>query len=417
MPEGLAGVQRRTLAVVSGTQVLGGLGVGANVAAGGLLAAQIAGSESVAGLASTTTVLGAAFAAIPLASLTSDRGRRRGLSAGMLAGSTGAVVVVLGATRGWLPLVLLGMLLTGSATASGLQARYAATDLAAPEHSARALSLVVWSTTIGAVLGPNLAGPGSRVGRALGVPPLAGSYIVAAAAFLGAAALLWALLRPDPLLLARAQDAGSAPVVRGPRLWDRAAEAWEVVRERRDARLGLAAVALGHAAMVAVMVMTPVHMAHAQVSITVIGLVISVHILGMYALSPLVGMASDRFGRHSILIAGAALLLTAATIAGAAHADTSTWIGGGLFLLGLGWSCTLVAGSALLSESVPAPSRQDAQGLSDLAMNLCGAAAGITAGIVVALLSYAWLALLAAAIVLPIGVGAWTAMRSAPDPA
>jgi MFS family permease len=149
----------------------------------------------------------------------------------------------------------------------------------------------------------------------------------------------------------------------------------------------------------------------------VIGLVISVHILGMYALSPLVGMASDRFGRHSILIAGAALLLTAATIAGAAHADTSTWIGGGLFLLGLGWSCTLVAGSALLSESVPAPSRQDAQGLSDLAMNLCGAAAGITAGIVVALLSYAWLALLAAAIVLPIGVGAWTAMRSAPDPA
>lgn len=379
MPEGLAGVQRRTLAVVSGTQVLGGLGVGANVAAGGLLAAQIAGSESVAGLASTTTVLGA--------------------------------------TRGWLPLVLLGMLLTGSATASGLQARYAATDLAAPEHSARALSLVVWSTTIGAVLGPNLAGPGSRVGRALGVPPLAGSYIVAAAAFLGAAALLWALLRPDPLLLARAQDAGSAPVVRGPRLWDRAAEAWEVVRERRDARLGLAAVALGHAAMVAVMVMTPVHMAHAQVSITVIGLVISVHILGMYALSPLVGMASDRFGRHSILIAGAALLLTAATIAGAAHADTSTWIGGGLFLLGLGWSCTLVAGSALLSESVPAPSRQDAQGLSDLAMNLCGAAAGITAGIVVALLSYAWLALLAAAIVLPIGVGAWTAMRSAPDPA
>jgi len=399
--------------VLCGAQILGGLGVGAHLAAGALLAVQISGSESVAGLASTSTVLGAALAAVPLASLTSDRGRRYGLSAGLLSGFAGAVIVVIGAWQASVLAVLLGTTLTGAAAASGLQARYAATDLASPERSARALSIVVWATTVGSVLGPNLTGPGAVIARALDIPELAGSYVIAAAAFLAAAGVIWVRLRPDPLLLARSQDPSATPVVAGPHMRHRAREAWAVVRVRLDARLGLTAVALGHAAMVGVMVMTPVHMAHADVSITVIGLVISVHILGMYALSPIVGWASDRFGRHAVLIAGALILLAAAAVTGSADADHSISMGAGLFLLGLGWSCCLVAGSTLLSESVPAASRQDVQGLSDLTMNLSGALGGLVAGGVFAALSYGWLTLLAGVIVLPLAVRAGSARRSA----
>jgi MFS family permease len=409
MADGVAAIQRRTVGVLCGAQVLGGLGVGANVAAGALIAVEVAGTESVAGLASTTAVLGAALAAIPLASLTSDRGRRHGLTAGLLVGSAGAALVVIGAAQHLLIAVLLGTTLTGAASASGLQARYAATDLAPADRAAGALSIVVWATTVGAVLGPNLNGPGTRIGRALGIPALAGSYCLSAAAFLAAAALVWVRLRPDPLLLARASDPTMAPVVSGPRLRDRVREAWAVVRERRDALLGLTAIALGHMVMVGVMVMTPVHMAHASVSITVIGVVISVHILGMFALSPVVGWASDRYGRRAVLIAGALILLAATAVVGTARADHSAVLGAGLFLLGLGWSCCLVAGSTLLSESVPAPSRQDVQGLSDLTMNACGALAGVVAGGVVAVLSYGWLALLAGLAVIPLVSRAWSA--------
>jgi MFS family permease len=400
-------LQRRSLRVLAAAQVLGGLGVGANVAASGLIAAQVAGSEAVAGLASTAAVLGAGLAAVPLAGLTSERGRRHGLAAGLVTGALGAVLVVLGATLGVLALALVGILLTGSATASGLQARYAATDLAAPGHAAGAMSVVVWATTVGAVLGPNLSGVGAQLGERLGIMALAGTYVISAVAFLAAAGVVWALLRPDPLLVARSRDPELGSAVHGPRLRERTTRAWTVVRGTPDALLGLAAVALGHAAMVAVMVMTPVHMAHADVSITVIGVVISVHILGMYALSPVVGWAADRVGRHAVLVAGAVLLLAAAAIAGLAPADHHVAVGGGLFLLGLGWSCCLVAGSTLLSESVPVASRQDSQGLSDLTMNVAAAIAGAAAGGVVAVLSYGWLAALAGAIVLPLAAGAW----------
>jgi MFS family permease len=408
-----ATIQRHTVRTLSGSQVLGGLGVGANVATAGLVAVEVSGTESMAGIASTIAVVGTALAAIPLASITSDRGRRHGLSAGLLTAALGAGLVLASASRGWLPLLLLGIMLTGSASASGLQSRYAATDLATPERAAGALSIVVWATTVGAVLGPNLVGPGARVGRALGVPELAGPFAISTVAFLAAALLIWVRLRPDPLLLARERDPSAAPVVSGPRLRARTREAWTVVRALPDARLGLLAVVLGHATMVAVMVMTPVHMAHADVSLTVIGAVVSVHILGMFALSPVVGWASDRFGRPAVLVLGALILLASAAVVGLAPADSSTTLGVGLFLLGLGWSCCLVAGSALLSESVPAPSRQDAQGLSDLSMNGFGAVAGAMAGGVVALLSYSWLAALAGAVVLPLAVQAWSARREA----
>lgn len=394
---GVAAVQRRAVGVLSGVQVLGGLGVAAGVAVGGLIAVGVAGTEWVAGLAQTASVTGTAVAALPLAHLTDRFGRRRGLAAGLLVGALGAAVVLVAASARSLPLLLLGTFLFGAATASGLQARYAATDLAAPEHRARDMSAVVWATTVGAVIGPNLADPAGRVALRLGLPQLAGAYLFSLAAFLLAAAVVATALRPDPLLLARARSAvaGRPHPVRQP-----LSDTLALIRRTPPARLGVVAIAVGHTAMVAVMVMTPVHMRHVDVALTVIGLVISVHILGMYALSPLVGLAVDRAGRRPVLLAASLLLLCAAAIAGTSPADDAPRLGLGLFLLGVGWSGTLIAGSTLLSESVPEQARVDVQGASDLVMYGCGALGGALAGVVVGLGSYALLTLLAGVLVL-----------------
>ncbi|MBK1782774.1 MFS transporter [Prauserella cavernicola] len=402
VPADRAAVQRRTVLVLSVAQVLGGLGVAVGIAVGGLIAADIAGTEGVAGLAQTLGVLGAALAAVPLAWLTRTRGRRAGLVSGLLTGAAGAALVVTASAVRWLPLLFAGLLLFGSATAAGLQARYGATDLAEPRHSARALATVVWATTVGSVLGPNLTEPAGRLGEVVGLPPLAGPFLVTLAAFTVAGLVLFALLRPDPLHLAGLGTAGGQPHT-GLRasLRDLAA--------RPRALVGLCAIAASHVAMVSVMVMTPVHMHHVDVSLTVIGLVISVHILGMYGFSPIVGHLADRAGRVPVIVAGAALMALAAVVSGAAPAHDAVQLGIGLFLLGLGWSCGLVAGSALLSESVPAATRTAAQGVSDLVMNGVAAVGGSLAGVVVALASYGWLA--AGAAVLMLGIGGYAAAR------
>lgn len=397
---GVRAVQRRSVVVLSGAQVLGGLGVGAGVAVGALLAAGLTGSEAVAGFASTASVVGAALAALPLVKVTAARGRRVGLATGMAVAAVGAGAVVVGAATGWLVVLFVGFVLSGGASASGLQARYAATDLAEPSHRARDLSIVVWATTVGAVAGPNLADPTGRVAVRLGLPQLSGGYLLALLTFALSGALVWLVLRPDPLLTARRRHAGAdTPPARHPAL----RHSLDVVRRSPGAALGLAAIAVGHTTMVSVMVMTPVHMRHVDVSLVVIGLVISVHILGMYALSPVVGLLSDRVGRRAVIAVGVVVLLAACVVAGVAAADDAVVLGLGLFLLGLGWSCALVAGSTLLTESVPEPERPGVQGASDLVMNVCGAVGGAVAGIVVAVASYGWLTTLAAVPVVLLG--------------
>jgi MFS family permease len=218
-----------------------------------------------------------------------------------------------------------------------------------------------------------------------------------------AATMIQALLRPDPLLAARAESAriaGTLGAVRSERKSVLAVLA--SVAAVPSALLGLAAMAAGHAVMVGVMSMTPVHLHHGDASLRIIGFVISGHIAGMYVASPLVGMLSDRFGRHSVIITGCAILLTALVIAGTATGQESTQLAVGLFLLGLGWSCTLIAGSTLLTEVVPIEDRPSVQGTADLVMGTAGASAGLISGVVVGLGSYGLLTLLAALLVLPL---------------
>ncbi len=382
-------VQRRTIRTLSVAQVFSGVATAGSIPAGSLLAASIADSEAVAGLAQTAGVLGAAVLALPLARLALTRGRRPSLALGYAIGAVGAVVVVVSGALALLPGVLIGCFLVGSASAAGLQARYAATDLAPLHQRARALSWVVWAATVGAVLGPNLLDASGHLGELLGLPKLTGPYVVAAVALAVAVGALAVFLRPDPYLVAlRARHPAGQPAAR-PRIRD----GIEHLRGRARAILGIATIAVGHLVMVSVMVMTPVHMAHVDVTLSLIGLVISVHVAGMYAFSPLVGWAVDRFGRIGVGAAGVAILAAAAILAGLAAPDDVVRLGIGLFLLGLGWSCTLIAGSALVTDETDPLERPAVQGLSDLVMNGAGAVGGIVAGIIVALASYSALSL------------------------
>lgn len=405
-------VQRRTVRTLVTAQAIGALGITVGIATASLLAKELSGSESLAGLAQTTQVLGAAVGSYLLAGLVSRRGRRVGMVTGMLVASVGGGICVTAGALGWMWLLLVGTTLLGAMTAANASSRYAATDLADEQHRGRDLSLVVWATTVGAVLGPNLAGPSGSLARELGLPPLTGPFLVAAVAMLTASLVVWVRLRPDPLLLARSLAGESPGGVRQGTAWRRALE---TARERPGIAAAVAGMAGAHAAMVGVMVMTPLHMQHGGAHLHVIGFVISVHVLGMFAFSPLVGWAADNLGRPAVLLTGGLVLLVALLLAGISPGGSSWQIFAGLFLLGMGWSFATVAASTLLVELTPLEARTDVQGVADLVMGLTAAAAGGLAGLVVGLAGFGWLNLLAgglAALVVGAGLAADRAGRA-----
>ncbi|MET0523560.1 MAG: MFS transporter [Nocardioides sp.] len=383
-------VQRRTVRVLVLAQAVGALGITIGIATASLLARDLSGSESLAGLAQTAQVLGAAVASYLLARVMSRRGRRIGLATGYLVGGAGGVLAVLAGVVGSMLLLMAGAALLGSATAANSGARYAATDLAPEESRARALSTVVWATTIGAVVGPNLTGPSEAVSHWLDIPELTGPFAIGATGMLLAALVVGILLRPDPLLVAR-EVAGKPAVEPSGTSWDRARAA---VRERPVLAYAVAGLAAAHAAMIGVMVMTPLHMEHGGAELRVIGIVISVHVLGMFAFSPLVGMLADRIGRPRVLACGGGILTLSLLMCAWAPEGAHWRIFVGLFLLGLGWSFSMVAASTMVADHAPLDARPDVQGASDLVMGVTAAVAGALAGLVVGLAGYPVLALL-----------------------
>ncbi|MBO1335356.1 MFS transporter [Streptomyces sp. VRA16 Mangrove soil] len=395
---GLEALQRRTQRVLVASQILGGLGTATGIALAAVLAKKVSGDEALSGLASTASVAGTAVLSVPLAALMNARGRRAGLVLAYLIGTAGAVVTVVGAVVGSFALLLVGLAGFGAASSANLQARYAAADLAEPDRRARAISTVVWATTIGAVLGPNIAAPAGRSVTGFGIPKEAGPFVWAAGVFLVAAVLVHITLRPDPLLTARAMAPAEEqrPEARSIRA------GFAAVSASPRARLALVTVAVSHTAMVSVMSMTPVDLEHHGAGIQLIGLVISGHITGMYAFSPVMGRLADRFGRLTVIGLAVGLLACAALLAGTSDGSRAQ-SAAGLFLLGLGWSAGLVSGSALLTDSVPQAARAAAQGLSDLTTSLAAGVGGATAGLVVATASYAWLNLAAACLLVPLG--------------
>ncbi|MEQ4719903.1 MFS transporter [Nonomuraea sp. B19D2] len=399
-PDRIHLVQRRTLAVLSATQIVGGVGVAVGLALSSVVVDELSGSTVISGFAGTATVLGAALLALPTAKAAGRGGRRAGLSVAYVAALAGCAISVLAIGLGNWPLLLAGLVLVGGGSAGSLAARYAATDLSPQGRSARHLSLVVWASTIGSVAGPNLAKPADQIGMRLGLVEKAGPFAFAALAFALALIVIFVFLRPDPLKLARSLD-DSPSAGRTPKGTIRTA--WQTLRTTATARRALVMIAVSHTAMVSVMSMTPVKLHHDGSNLDVIGLVISLHIAGMYVLSPVVGWLADKAGKVPVLVLGMALLLAAAALAGTS--GHRVWqVTAALVLLGLGWSCGLVAGSALVTESVPLDRRPAVQGLSDLLMNVCGATGTIVAGAIVGVLGYGMLGLVVGVMVTLAGV-------------
>jgi predicted MFS family arabinose efflux permease len=318
------------------------------------------------------------------------------LSTAALVAASGVALCVLGMVLGTVAILFVGLAGAGAATAAALQSRFAATDLAAPQTRGRDLSLVVWSTTVGAVIGPNLAEPGETVGRALGLPPFSGVFVFAIVAQLLAALAYAVFLRPDPLIVSK-QLQLDVPSARAPGDLDPA----DVRGDPGLVRLAILATALSHATMVALMAMTPLHLMHGGATLSVVGLTISLHIAGMFALSPVFGILSDKVGRIPTILAGQVMLACAALVT-ALGSQTHALVIAGLILLGLGWSASTVAGSALLNDAAPAAERLRLQGRGDMAMNLAGALGGALSGPVLAFVGYtglAWGLLLPVAVV------------------
>jgi MFS family permease len=408
----LVAVQRHTVRTLVLSQAVGAIGITIGIATASLLARDISGSESQAGLAQTFQVLGTAVAAYLLARLMARRGRRVGLTTGYLLGASGAVLAVLAGVLGSMVLLLIGALLLGTTTAANNSARYAATDLAPDERKGRALSTVVWATTIGAVAGPNLTGPAGAFADWLGIPELTGPFALGSLGMVAAAVIVTIGLRPDPLLLAQEAAGVAATPPRGT-AWSRAVA---VSRARPVLAFAVLGMACAHAAMVGIMIMTPLHMEHGHAELRVIGLVISLHVLGMFGFSPLVGILADRTGRPAVLVEGAALLLVAMVLCARAPEGSSWQIFVGLFLLGLGWSFATVAASTLIAQHAPIEARTDVQGAADLVMGLTAASAGGLAGVVVDAWGYRELAICAiglVALVAIAGLGARATTRLA----
>ncbi len=384
----VARVQRRAVWVLSLNQVLGGLAFGATISLGAVLAAELSGDESFSGLAAAAVTLGTALVAVPLARLARTRGRRVSLTTGMAIALVGVILVVTAVAIDAFVLLLIAFLLVGAAQAANLQSRFAAVDLATDATRGRDLSIVVWATTIGAVLGPNLTGPGEILGEAVGMPPLTGPYLFTVVAQLAAIVLLLTALRPDPLLLAQ-QVVASTPVQAG---------AIARADHARAARFAIFAIAAAHGAMVSVMAMTPVHLLHHGASLTIIGLTISLHIAGMFALAPVFGILADRIGRVPTILVGQAVL-AAALVTASFGQESTVAVTVALILLGLGWSASTVAGSTLLTEASSEDHRTRRQGASDFTMSIVGAAGAVLAGVVLGWIGYGGLALVVSVLV------------------
>ncbi|QYG95550.1 MFS transporter [Iamia sp. SCSIO 61187] len=380
-------------------QVLSGAGLAAGVTVGALLAEDMLGTTSLAGIPSALFTIGSAAAAVTVGRISNRHGRRPGLAVGYAVGATGAAVIVVAAAIDSAPLLLVALLVYGAGTATNLQARYAGADLALPARRGRAVSTVLVATTLGAVVGPNLVTPMGGLAEAIDVPRLAGPFILAAVAYGAAGLVLVTRLRPDPLLLARqlATDATPAEVGTADPAPAPAPATWPA----RAVVAGGAVMVITQIVMVAIMTMTPIHMKHHGHGVGATGVVIAAHIAGMYLPSPLSGALVDRLGARALGFGSGMMLLLAGILAAVMPVGSVVGLAIALAVLGLGWNLGLVAGTSILS-GLPLAIRARTQGAVDLCIAVAGSGAGLGSGFVVTGASYGFLAALGGVVALAI---------------
>ena len=394
-PHELERLRRRTVRALLAGVASGSTGHIAAATVAAIAAKEIAGTSALSGAPGAAVVLGAAAGAVLLSQAMVRRGRRFGLASGYVVGVVGALVATAGVLLLSLALLIIGTFLIGFGNASNQLSRYVAADLVPPDRRASAIGTVVWGSTVGAIVGPNLAAPAGALAVTIGLPELSGAYFVPLA-FVGAAALIsFFFLRPDPYELADASsrhEGGGRP--------DRStAVSISSILARPSVPVAIVALITGMVVMVLIMTMTPLHMADHGHDLAAVGLVISGHTFGMYGLSPVSGRLTDRFGSVPVILAGLAVVAAAAILAAVAPPAGGVMLFVALFLLGFGWSLGYVAGSALLTSGLSLAERTRIQGITDGLIWSSAAAASLGSGVVVAAASFAALGLLGAGLV------------------
>ncbi len=369
-------VRRRLTAVLFGAVSIGRTGYIAAVTVTTLVAKDMLGSATLAGVPGAVAVLGTALGGHRLAAFMERHGRRRGLAAGYGVMALGAAGAAAATALASFPLLIVALAVFGFGASADSLSRYAAADIHPPERRGAAIAFVVWAGTIGSVLGPTLLSPAEGLGRAMGIDPLAGSYVVAAALAALALAVMATLLRPDPL-----QFAAASPGLQGD----------AAIVPSNAVRIAVTSLAVSQMVMVLIMVMTPIHVREHGHGLGTVGVIIAAHTFGMFAVSPLTGLAADRLGRLPVILVGHAVLALAAALAAVADETSVATLTAALFLLGLGWNLSFVAGSALLTDGAPAERRVRLQGRGDAVVWTAGAIAGAGSGLLLAAGSYALL--------------------------
>jgi MFS family permease len=391
-PGQMARLRRRTLGSLMAGVALGSTGHIAAVTVSTIVAADLAGSTVWSGAPGATVVIGAAIGATLLSRWMVGHGRRAGLGLGYVVGVVGAVIATVAVVARSLPLLLVGTVLIGFGNSSNQLSRYVAADLFPAQRRASAIGLVVWGATFGAVVGPNLISWAGTFGEGIGLPPVTGAFLLPVA-FVGAAAVLsFVLLRPDPYALADSTgvDDPSVEAVKVP---------LERILRRPHVPAAITALVAGQVVMVLVMTMTPLHMTEHGHGLAAVGLVISGHTFGMFALSPISGRLTDRYGSFAVVLAGLLVSASSAVLSAVAPPEGGPLLFIALLLLGYGWNLGFVAGSALLTHGLTLAERTRLQGLSDSLIWSSAAAASLGSGFVVAVAGFTALGLLGAALV------------------
>ncbi|WP_070120089.1 MFS transporter [Bacillus marinisedimentorum] len=380
---------RRTLLIVVISQIFGGAGLAAGITVGALLAQDMLGTDRFAGMPAALFTLGSAGSALIVGRLSQRFGRRPGLAAGFITGGIGAIGVVIAAVTNNVFLLFASLLVYGSGTATNLQARYAGTDLASAEQRGKAVSIALVSTTFGAVAGPNLVDVMGSFAAGIGIPPLAGPFILAAAAFILAGLVHLIFLRPDPLVIATSMTTIRESGENNVSYLDSVA----LASNKRGIFVGATIMVLTQIVMVAVMTMTPVHMGHHGHGLRAVGMIIGVHIGAMYLPSLVTGVLVDKYGRIAMANAAGVTLIAAGLLAAAAPTDSLLLLTIALALLGLGWNFGLISGTALIVDATIPATRAKTQGSVDVFIALAGASGGALSGIIAAYTSYAMLSI------------------------
>ena len=393
----LTSSRRKLMLTLFVAQVCGSTGHSMSLAVGAIMAAAITGTNTWSGMPVAVGALGAALASWPLSRLMQRAGRRPGLALGYGLAVGGAVLGVAGVAIGSFTVMLIGMALFGISNTSNLLARYAAADITPGPRRGRAMGLIVWGSTLGSIIGPNLTGPALRVGAVLGIPATASAFLISVAAYALAAVLVALFLRPDPLTIARdMQTIADADTGRP------AAPARTLGAILGDVRvqIAFATLAISQFVMISTTSTSPLYLHDQGHDVQTIGIAVSLHLAGMYVASPLSGWLCDRFGRLPMIGVGALVLIVAVVLAGLAPGTDRVLVIGALFLNGVGWNFAFVAGSALLTDALSPAERASTQGLADLAMGLMGASGSAAGGMILGTWGFAVLNTLGAVLVL-----------------